>query len=227
MNPKQIAAELAVTHVRAGMTVGLGTGSTAAFAITALGKMVQQGLSIKGIATSLRSEELARTSGIPIVSFADIDTIDITIDGADECDENLNLIKGGGGALLREKIVAASTQFYIIVVDETKMVKQLGTFPLPVEVIPFGHEMAMKHLISMGGKPRVRMADDSIYITDNGNYILDCSFGSIGLNEVMELHEKINHITGIAENGLFINMADMVIAAGKDGGSRTIKRNSQ
>ena len=222
MNPKQAAAEQAVTYVRTGMTVGLGTGSTAAFAITALGKMVKEGLSIKGIATSIHSEELAKVSGIPIVSFADINTIDITIDGADECDENLNLVKGGGGALLREKIVAAASQFYIIIVDETKMVKQLGAFPLPVEVIPFGHEMVIKHLIAIEAIPLVRMKDEKVFITDNGNYILDCSFGNI--NEAMVLHEQINHITGVVENGLFINMADIVIAANDDGASRIIKR---
>ncbi len=138
VNTKQVAAEEAVTHIQNGMTVGLGTGSTAAFAIQKIGaRVAEEGLQIKAIATSDRSEQMAHELQIPIVGFEEIDRIDITIDGADEVDEHLNLIKGGGGALLREKIVSVQTQKNIIIVDETKLVKHLGAFPLPVEVVPF------------------------------------------------------------------------------------------
>src|SRR5277367_6766158 len=134
---KKLAAMKAVNYVRNGMTLGLGTGSTAYWAIRGIGEQVKNGLSVKAIATSIQSESLARELEIPIVPFSEIDHLDITIDGADEVDEGLNLIKGGGGALLREKIVASATRFYIIIVDESKLVYRLGKFPLPVEVAPF------------------------------------------------------------------------------------------
>src|SRR5258708_15741 len=151
INGKKIAAGKAVEHIRNGMTLGLGTGSTAYWAIQGIGEQVKNGLSVRAIATSMQSEALARELNIPIVPFAEIDHIDITIDGADEVDQQLNLIKGGGGALLREKIVASATKFYIIIVDESKLVVHLGKFPLPVEVTPFGWELTMRRLEEFGG----------------------------------------------------------------------------
>jgi ribose 5-phosphate isomerase A len=156
MNPKQLAGEKAVEYVKDGMAVGLGTGSTAYWAIRALGEKVKQGLNIKAIATSRESEQLARELNIPIVSFAKVSRLDITIDGADEVDKNFNLIKGGGGALLREKIVASGTNHYIIIVDENKCVNTLGKFPLPVEIVQYGWEWTFSALKKFGCTPVFR-----------------------------------------------------------------------
>jgi ribose 5-phosphate isomerase A len=214
-NTKQLAAERAVTYIQDGMTVGLGTGSTAAYAIKKLGERVaKEHLQIRAIATSQRSEELARELNIPIVSFDEIDKIDLTIDGADEVDEQLNLIKGGGGALLREKVVATNSRELIIIVDETKLVKRLGRFPLPVEVVPFALTVVKRQLEQLDCIPKLRMQDDKSYITDNGNYILDCYFGEIKL--AAQLHDAIKAITGVVDSGLFIQLAKTVIAAYKD-----------
>jgi len=218
---KKIAAGKAVEYIKPGMTLGLGTGSTAYWAIHGIGDLVKNGMEVRAIATSMQSEALARELNIPIVAFADIDRIDITIDGADEVDETLNLIKGGGGALLREKIVAAATDFYIIIVDETKLVPHLGKFPLPVEVTPFGWEKTKVRLEALGCTSRLRMVNDQIFLTDNSHYILDCSFGTI--KDPVALHEQVNDIVGVMENGLFINMADIVIAGSQDGKTRLIK----
>jgi len=158
INGKKIAAGKAIGYIRGGMTLGLGTGSTAYWAIQGIGEMVKQGLSVKAVATSEQSEALARELNIPIIPFAEVDQLDITIDGADEVDKELNLIKGGGGALLREKIVAAVTKFYIIIVDESKLVDTLGKFPLPVEIASFAWELTMRKLAALGCTPKMRMA---------------------------------------------------------------------
>jgi len=216
MDAKRIAAERAVEYIKDGMVVGLGTGSTAYWAIEKMGEKVHEGLNIKAIATSLRSEEQAKKLGINIVTFSDVDKIDLTIDGADEVDFDLNLIKGGGGALLREKIVAAASKRLVIVVDERKMVNCLGAFPLPVEIVRFGHESTVRQLRSLGCKAIIREAGDgSYYVTDNGNYIVDCHFNRIA--NPKELNDKINMIPGVVENGLFINMACKVIVGYKNG----------
>jgi ribose 5-phosphate isomerase A len=221
INGKKIAAGKAIGYIRSGMVLGLGTGSTAYWAIQGIGDLVKNGLEVRAIATSMQSEALARELSIPIVSFAQIDHVDITIDGADEVDEGLNLIKGGGGALLREKIVAAATNFYIIIVDESKLVRTLGKFPLPVEVAPFGWEKTKVKLEQLGCAARLRMAGDEIFLTDNSHYILDCAFGVI--NDPALLHEQVNAITGVMENGLFIRMASMVISGSADGHTRVIE----
>src|SRR5215475_4167949 len=179
VNGKKIAAGKAIEYIRNGMTLGLGTGSTAYWAIQGIGEMVKQGLSVRAVATSVQSESLARELAIPIMPFSEVDRLDITIDGADEVDERLNLIKGGGGALLREKIVASATRFYIIIVDASKLVHQLGKFPLPVEVAPFGWELTFRRLRELGGEPRMRMTNGVPFLTDNQHYILDTSFGLI------------------------------------------------
>ncbi|WP_274651918.1 ribose-5-phosphate isomerase RpiA [Paenibacillus humicola] len=222
---KRAAAEEAVRRIESGMTVGLGTGSTAVYAIRKIGEFVQGGLSIRAVATSVQSERLARELGIPISPFADIDGIDVTIDGADEVDGAFNAIKGGGGALLREKIVAAASRTLILVVDESKVVRRLGAFPLPVEIVPFGKELTLAKLTELGGNPVVRLArDGSVYTTDNGNYIADCNFGSIG--DPGRLTAQLNAIPGVVENGLFVGMASGVIVGRADGSAAPLVRQS-
>jgi ribose 5-phosphate isomerase A len=220
INGKKMAAAKAMEYIRGGMTLGLGTGSTAYWAIQGIGELVKNGLEVNTIATSMQSEALARELNIPIVSFAEIDQLDITIDGADEVDEALNLIKGGGGALLREKIVAAATKFYIIIVDETKLVPKLGKFPLPVEVAPFGWEKTKLKLEQLGCSARLRMVGDQVFLTDNSHYILDCAFGII--DDPALLHAQVNSIVGVMENGLFIRMASIVISGSADGHTRLL-----
>lgn len=220
---KKQAAEHAVSLIENDMLVGLGTGSTAYWAIKKIGEKVAQGLRVKAIATSNKSEELARELHIPIISFADTDHLDITIDGADEVDNNLNVIKGGGGALLREKIVASNSKQLIIVVDETKRVQQLGAFKLPVEVTIFGWQATFKKLQQLGCQPTLRN-NGEVFITDNNNYIIDCAFGSIA--DAVALHKNINAITGVVDNGLFINMASKVIVATTTGAIKVLDKQS-
>lgn len=209
MNEKKAVGEKAAEYVTDGMTVGLGTGSTAYFTILKLGEMVKEGLSIKGIPTSKKTEDLAKEMGIPLVSFHEIDGIDIAIDGADEVNPEFALIKGGGGALLREKIIANAAKTFIVVADSTKLVRNLGAFPLPVEVVPFGYEMTMKHIRELGGQPRLREQSGKPFQSDNGNLILDCCFSEIFNPEKLET--ELNMIPGVVENGLFNHMADLVI----------------
>lgn len=209
MESKKLAAERAVEYVKSGMVVGLGTGSTVYYALIKLGEKIKQGLDIRAIATSIESERMAKELGIELVTFSNIDAIDITIDGADEVDPNWNLIKGGGGALLREKIVATASRQLIVIVDESKVVKQLGRFPLPIEVVKFGYEMTMRKFEELGYNPKLRAANDRPYITDNGNYIIDCHIGLI--DNPPQLHDLINQLVGVVDNGLFINYASKVI----------------
>lgn len=235
LNTKKLAAGKALENVHDGMILGLGTGSTAYWAIVGIGERVRKGLKVRAVATSLQSEALARETGIEVLSLSDVDHIDLTIDGADEVDDSMNLIKGGGGALLREKIVAAATSYYIIIVDESKLVKHLGKFPLPVEVAPFGWEMTRRQLEKLGCTAKLRMkADmpgakaaanktpDAVFLTDNGHYILDCSFGSIA--DPALLHSQVNGIVGVMDNGLFIGMADLVVVGNQDGSTKMIHR---
>ena len=223
MNPKQLAAEKAVSFLENGMTVGLGTGSTAYWAIEKIGEKVQkEGWQLKAIATSLRSEEQARGLGIPIVNFSEIRSIDLTIDGADEVDGQLQLIKGGGGALLREKIVATNSKQMIVVADESKWVKTLGNFPLPVEVILFGWERTFEKLQKLGCRGNLRMIGIEPYVTDNGNYIIDCAFERI--EDAPGLHESVNAITGVVDNGLFIRIASKLVLGFSNGETQIITR---
>lgn len=217
---KKAAGEKAVEYIHSGMTVGLGTGSTAFWAIEKIGKLVSEGLQIKAIATSIHSEEQAKKLHIPLVSFSDIDHFDVDIDGADEVDEHKSLIKGGGGALLREKIIASSSDKMIVVVDESKLVTTLGKFPLPVEIIPFGWPMTFKKLESLGFRPNLRKNNDKIFITDNGNYILDCNLMTIEQPAILQ--DKLNNIPGVVDNGLFVDMCHTVIVGYKDGSTRVI-----
>lgn len=218
MNIKKMAGEAAVDLVQDGMTVGLGTGSTAYWAISKLGERVKEGLKIKAIATSKESDALAREFNIPMVTFRDIDQIDITIDGADEVDPNVTLIKGGGGALLREKIIATASKKLLIIVDETKMVKQLGSFPLPIEVIPFGVESTIRLIEALGCKTAIRNSDkveNERFKTDNGNYIVDCKFDII--EDPNKISQDLNRIPGVVENGLFIGLVHKVFIGYQNG----------
>ncbi len=218
-----MVAEAAVEFIEDGMIVGLGTGSTACWAIQKIGERVSEGLKIKAVATSKASELLAKELKIPLVDLSDIDHVDLTIDGADEVDPDLNLIKGGGGALLREKMVATASRELIIVVDETKLVEKLGTFPLPVEVVPFGVEFTRRRIEKLGCKTSIRMRNEKDYYqTDNGNYIIDCEFGRI--EDPEELNQALNMIPGVVENGLFIKLAARVLAGRKNGEIDIIKR---
>lgn len=215
MNTKQIAAEKAVELIQDGMIVGLGTGSTAYFAIQKIGQRIQEGLNIKAVASSKASEDLAHQFGIPLIPFADVEVIDITIDGADEVDPKLNLIKGGGGALLREKILAGNSKRFIVIVDESKLVPALGPFQLPVEIVPFAYELTVRKLQALGAKLKIREANGAPYITDNGNLIADCDFGDI--TDPATLHQQLNTTPGVVDNGLFVNMTSQVIVGHADG----------
>jgi len=223
MNPKQLAAEKAVSFLDSGMTIGLGTGSTAYWAIEKIGlKVKEESWKIRAIATSIRSEEQARGLGIPILDFSSIKSIDVTIDGADEVDADLQLIKGGGGALLREKIVATNSKQMIVVADESKWVNVLGKFPLPVEVVHFGWERTFEKLQLLGCDAKRRMNGTEPYLTDNGNYIVDCAFEEI--KDPPGLHESVNAITGVVDNGLFIRIATKLVLGLNNGETRVISR---
>ena len=213
---KKIAAHEAVKEIKDGMIVGLGTGSTAKYAVIKLGEMVKEGIEIVGIATSLRSEKLAKEVGIKVADINEYEEIDITIDGADQVDTKKNLIKGGGGALLREKIVASCSKKEIIVVDESKLVENFS-FPLPVEVVKFGWRHTADKLSKLNFEPKLR----ENFVTDNGNLILDCSYDRLSPN-FSEMEKEINAIAGVVENGLFIGLADEIIVGTKEGVKRIL-----
>lgn len=212
MDAKRIAAEKAVEHLKDGMVVGLGTGSTASWAIRKIGENVKLGLNINAVASSLQSENLARSLSIPIHPLSTLLTIDLTIDGADEVDPAKNLIKGGGGALLREKILAYNSKEFIVIVDESKLVQKLGKFPLPVEITPFARELTLKQLQALGCKPVLRKSNGENFFTDNGNLIADCNFYPI--EDPAALDIKLKMIPGVVETGLFLNTKVTSILAG-------------
>jgi ribose 5-phosphate isomerase A len=209
---KEAAARASLEYVKDGQVVGLGTGSTAAYFIKLLGEKVKQGLRIRGIPTSVRSEELALSLGIPVITFDDCQEIDVTVDGADEVDPELRLIKGGGGAALREKIVASATKQLVIVADTSKRVQRLGRFPLPVEVIRFAQTLVAKRIAAMGAAVQLRRnADRTPYVTDENNHILDCRFGEI--RDPDNLGRELSEMPGVVEHGLFIGMASVALFA--------------
>jgi len=215
---KKEAGEKAAEYVKEGMVVGLGTGSTTEWTIRKLGEQVKDGFEIIGIPTSIRSDQLAKELGIPLSTLLEHPSIDLTIDGADEVDPDMNLIKGLGGALTREKIVAYSSKQEIIVADDSKQVQLLGTkAPLPVEVTTFAWNCCKSALEKLGAEPILRKTKDGQkeFVTDNDNYILDGRFA--GIPRPKELELSINNIPGVIENGLFLNLIDMVIIASNDG----------
>lgn len=216
MEAKRRAAEKAVEWIKDGMIVGLGTGSTAYWAICKIGERVQQGLEIKAVASSKVTEQVAREVGIPLITLDEAGTIDLTIDGADEVDRDYNLIKGGGGALLREKILAYNSQTFLVVVDENKLVGTLGRYPLPVEVVPFASGQTLRHLGDLGSSAALRKEDDALFTTDNGNYIVDCRFEQIPDPAALDI--IIRTIPGVVETGLFVhNMVSHVVVGYHDG----------
>lgn len=210
MNEKKIAAEYAVDYIEDGMIVGLGTGTTVSFMISKLAQRIKTGLNITAVSSSAATTKLASSLGIKISKLSDIEKIDLTIDGADEVDENLNGIKGGGGALLYEKIIAANSKKNIWIVDSSKLVKTLGKFPLPVEVVQFGSTHLGVRLENNGFRPRFRMNESVRFVTDNGNYILDLSIENI--SDPVRTDIKLKSFAGVVETGLFNGVADIVIA---------------
>ena len=206
---KKVAAERAVDFVKDDMTIGLGTGSTVFFSIMKIGELVRAGLNIKAVSTSDATKQLSESEGINIISIDDAGEIDLTIDGADEVDRSFNGIKGGGGALLFEKIVALSSKKNIWIVDSAKLVNKLGKFPLPVEVIPFGYKRVFKIIEEMKLRPVIRLKGDDLYFTDSGNLVFDLHIREI--NDPVKLNEELKLINGIVETGLFINIADIVV----------------
>jgi ribose 5-phosphate isomerase A len=213
MDAKQRAGERAVEFIEDGMAVGLGTGSTAYWVVERLGARVREGLRVRCVPTSRRTEEQARGLGIPLVTFSDVQQLDIAIDGADEIGPGLALIKGGGGALLREKLVAAAARRFVVVADASKRVEVLGKFPLPVEVVPFAWEVTARRVAEVLKVEPVqrRGAAGAVYLTDNGNYILDCRCGEI--REPAEAERELKLLTGVVECGLFVGMADLAVVA--------------
>jgi ribose 5-phosphate isomerase A len=212
-NAKQLAGERAVEYIEDGMSVGLGTGSTAYFMVERLGRRVrEEGLQVRCIPTSRRTEEQARALGIPLTTFAEVRSLDLAIDGADEIGPDLALIKGGGGALLREKLVARAARRFIVIADAGKRVATLGAFPLPVEVVPFACEVTAERVRAVVGvEPQLRREGEAAYVTDNGNYILDCRCGRIADPAALERELKL--LPGVVECGLFVGMAQLAVVS--------------
>ena len=224
---KIIAAKEAITYVKDGMTLGLGTGSTVDEFLILLSKEIQNGLNVCGVVTSEKTKNLSNKLLIPLTTLENVKKLDLTIDGADEIDTDLSLIKGGGGALLREKIIAFNSSEVLIIADESKLVDKLGVFKLPIEVSPYEHEVTsfriMDKLNEVGcnGSISLRKDDQNIFITDGGNYIYDLSIGLI--NEPDNLEQLLNLIPGVFENGLFINLTKKIII-GSENGARVITK---
>lgn len=209
---KEAAARASLRFVRDGMILGLGTGSTAVHAVRFLGAQVRAGLKIRGIPTSVHTGELAASLGIPLTTLDEVQQIDVDIDGADEFDPQLNLIKGGGGALLREKIIASASRQVVIIADSSKRVAVLGKFPLPVEVIPFAQPLVTKRISDLGASVKIRKdAKGNAFVTDEGHHILDCSFGRIP--DPPALARKLSDMPGVVEHGLFIDLASVILCA--------------
>lgn len=215
-NLKKLAGIKAAEFVQSGMIVGLGTGSTAYYFVEEIGRRIkEEGLQIIAVTTSSVTSQQAEGLGIPLKSIDEVDLVDVTVDGADEVDPNFNGIKGGGGALLMEKVVATPTKSYIWVVDESKLVEKLGAFKLPVEVVQYGAEQVFRRFERAGYKPSFRQKDGQRFVTDMQNFIIDLDLGVI--ENPIEFARELDHIVGVVEHGLFNQMVDKVIVAGKAG----------
>jgi ribose 5-phosphate isomerase A len=209
---KEAAARASLRFVREGDIVGLGTGSTAAYTVRFLGEQVRAGLKIRGIPTSVQTKELAARVGIPLATLDEFQEIDVTIDGADEFDPQLHLIKGGGGALLREKIIASASRQVVIIADSSKQIAVLGKFPLPVEVIPFAQPLLARRIAALGASVKLRQdRNGNPIVSDEGHHILDCSFGQIP--DPPALARQLSDMPGVVEHGLFIDLATVVLVA--------------
>jgi ribose 5-phosphate isomerase A len=217
-NPKEVAGRRAAEMVEDGMTVGLGTGSTVHFTLLAIGERIHaERIAIRGVPTSIDTEKKARELGIPLATLDEVEAIDLTIDGADEIDGDFNMVKGGGGALLREKIIASISRREAIVVGANKVVRRLGTtFALPVETIPFAVASVKRALVRLGCIPKLREKDGKAYVTDNANHILDCTFRQ-GIADPSTLERAIAMIPGAVASGLFIGLAHVLIIGNDDG----------
>lgn len=210
MLEKKLAAEEAVNYIEDGMIIGLGTGSTVSLMLSILAQRIKSGLNVTAVSTSSATTKLASSLGIKISKINDVDWIDLTIDGADEVDENLNGIKGGGGALLYEKIIASMSRKNIWIVDSSKLVKTLGKFPLPVEVVQFGSHYVFRKFDELGFNPDFRKLGNTRFITDNNNYIIDLKMDKI--EDPVGLDISLKQIAGVVETGLFCDVADIVLA---------------
>src|SRR5256714_3677204 len=220
---KKAAARASLAFVHEGDIVGLGSGSTAEYAIRLLGERVQGGLKIRGIPTSQRTKELAESAGIALTTLQEFPEIDVTIDGADEIDPELQLIKGGGGALLREKIVASASKRMVVIADSSKRVQVLGKFPLPVEVIPLAESLLSKKIAALGSSVKLRQyAYGNPLVTDQSHHILECQFGEIF--DPQALARQLDSMTGVVEHGLFVDMASIALI-GKDDDVVEFRRN--
>jgi ribose 5-phosphate isomerase A len=208
---KRAAAHRAVEFVHSGMTVGLGSGSTVYYAVLRLGELAREGLDITCVSTSSSTSKLAAECGLKLIGLDDAEFIDITIDGADEVDSHLNGIKGGGGALLFEKIVALYSKMNIWIADSSKLVSTLGKYPLPVEVVPFGHKRVFRIMEEMKLNPDIRIRDNSVYRTDSNNLIFDLHIGQI--DDAARLDKELKLINGVVETGIFCNIADLAVLA--------------
>ncbi|ABR34527.1 MULTISPECIES: ribose-5-phosphate isomerase RpiA [Clostridium] len=225
MDQKRVAGEKSTEYIKDGMILGLGTGSTAYYMIKKVGELIKNGMKIKAVATSKSTESLARELKIPLLSIDEVDRIDLAIDGVDEIDNEFNAIKGGGGALFREKIVASLANEVIWIMDESKLVDGIGEFPLPVEILPYGYKHVIKELQDYSLNPKIRMKEEEIFVTDNGNYIVDLHIGTpMNINDV---YNKVNRITGVLETGLFINMCNRIIIGTNSGAKIINNSNSQ
>lgn len=224
-NPKEVAGRRAADMVETNSIVGLGTGSTVYFTLVRLAERIRdEGLQITGVPTSIDTETKARELGIPLTTLAEVEGFDVTIDGADEIDGDFAMIKGGGGALLREKVVAYATRRQIIVVGRNKLVERLGTtFDLPVEVVPFALPMVAREIRTLGAEPTERTAGGAEYRTDNGNAILDCHFPD-GIEDPAAMEHALDTIPGVVETGLFIGLAHACVVGEEDGGVQVLER---
>jgi len=219
---KRQAGVAAADEVHDGMALGLGSGSTVFFFLEELGRRVREGLRVQGVPTSISTARLAGQFGIPLTTFDEQHELDLDVDGADEVDPQLNLIKGHGGALLREKIIALAARRRLIIVDETKISPRLGNAVLPVEVVPFARGLAERGLHQLGGQPRLRQGDGGQpFVTDNANWILDCRFGAI--DNPAGLEAAINRVPGVMDNGLFVGLADEIVVARATGLERLVR----
>lgn len=221
---KELVGTQAAELVQSGMTIGIGSGTTMEWLIRALGKKINSGLEIRAVSTSSASSELAKQNNIPLIELNDAAKIQLAIDGADEIDPQLQLIKGGGGALFQEKMVAAAAEEFVVIADHTKLVEQLGAYPLPVEVMIFNWKQVEKQLINLLERPlRLRMKKDGTpFITDHGNYIIDISFDRIADPDA--LNEALHDIPGVLETGLFLEMAGKALIGYPDGQTEWIER---
>lgn len=223
MHRKRFAAEKAAEYIKDGMIIGLGTGSTAYYLINKVGQLVSNGIVIRAVATSESTEKLAKGLNIPLIDIDDTTRIDLAIDGVDEIDRNFNAIKGGGGSLFREKIVADLADEVIWILDENKLVESIGDFPLPVEILPYGYTHTIRELDKYSFNPVIRMKADDMYITDNGNYLVDMHIGK-PIN-IEDTYNRLIRITGVLEVGLFINKCKRIIV-GYDNEAKVIENSS-